>query len=89
MTLKKDKEEYQKVVRDYQDREALNAHRTQELSNQEQILAVKLEDKLKELQNERDNLRSEQERMTQVRAAYNADKRALVERVQELESALR
>lgn len=27
--------------------------------------------------------------MTQVRAAYNADKRALVERVQELESALR
>lgn len=27
--------------------------------------------------------------MIQVRAAYNADKRALVERVQELESALR
>jgi len=27
--------------------------------------------------------------MTQVRAAYNADKRALTERIQELESVLR
>ena len=87
--LKKDKEQYQKIIREYEERETVNAHRTEELSNQEQILAVKLEDRLKELQGERDTLRAEQERMNQVRAAYNADKRALVERVQELESALR
>jgi hypothetical protein len=64
MNLKKDKDEYQKIIREYQDREVLNAHRTKELSNQEQLLEVKLEDRLKELQGERDNLRSEQERMT-------------------------
>ena len=33
-------------------------------------------------------MKYEQERMTQVRAAYNADKRALVERIEELEAAL-
>ena len=64
MNLKKDKEEYQKIIREYQDREVFNAHRTKELSNQEQLLEVKLEDRLKELQGERENLRSEQERMT-------------------------
>jgi hypothetical protein len=63
LTLKKDKEEGYKMIREYQDREALNAHKTQELSNQEQVLAVKLEDRIKELQNERENLRTEQERM--------------------------
>jgi hypothetical protein len=51
------------MIREYQDREAMNAHKTQELSNQEQVLAVKLEDRIKELQNERENLRTEQERM--------------------------
>lgn len=63
LTLKKDKEEGYKMIREYQDREALNAHKTQELSNQEQVLAVKLEDRIKELQSERENLRTEQERM--------------------------
>jgi hypothetical protein len=63
LTLKKDKEEGFKMIREYQDREAMNAHKTQELSNQEQVLAVKLEDRIKELQNERENLRTEQERM--------------------------
>jgi hypothetical protein len=63
LTLKKDKEEGYKMIREYQDREAMNAHKTQELSNQEQVLAVKLEDRIKELQNERENLRTEQERM--------------------------
>ena len=63
LTLKKDKEEGYKMVREYQDREALNAHKTQELSNQEQLLAVKLEDRIKDLQSERENLRTEQERM--------------------------
>ena len=63
LTLKKDKEEGYKMIREYQDREALNAHKTQELSNQEQVLAVRLEDRIKELQSERENLRTEQERM--------------------------
>lgn len=63
LTLKKDKEEGYKMIREYQDREALNAHKTQELSNQEQLLAVKLEDRIKELQSERESLRTEQERM--------------------------
>jgi len=39
MSLKKDKEEYAKVIQEYQDNEALNQHRNKELSNQEQILA--------------------------------------------------
>jgi len=38
---------------------------------------------------EQEKLKGEQDRMSQVRAAYNADKRALVERIQELESTLR
>jgi hypothetical protein len=38
---------------------------------------------------ESDKLKGEQNRMIQVRAAYNADKRALTERIQELESVLR
>lgn len=38
---------------------------------------------------EHDKLKGEQERMSQVRAAYNADKRALVERISELEDAIR
>jgi hypothetical protein len=63
LTIKKDKEEGYKMIREYQDREALNAHKTQEQSNQEQVLAVKIEDRIKELQSERENLRTEQERM--------------------------
>ena len=38
---------------------------------------------------EHDKHKGEQERMSQVRAAYNADKRALVERISELEDAIR
>lgn len=38
---------------------------------------------------EQERLKGEQERMTQVRAAYNADKRALTERIEELESAVK
>ena len=33
MNLKKDKDELQKIIREQQDREALTAHRTQELSD--------------------------------------------------------
>jgi hypothetical protein len=41
----------------------LNATRNLELSNAEQLLAVKLEDRVKELSQERESLRGERERM--------------------------
>lgn len=64
MTLKKDNEEYGRVIKSYQEKEILNAHKTQELSNQEQLLATKLEDRIKELQSEKELLRAEQDRMS-------------------------
>lgn len=38
---------------------------------------------------EKQRLKSESEKMAQVRAAYNADKRALVDKIEELEAAIR
>ena len=52
-------------------------------------LSRKLEDRVKNMSEEHDKHKGEQERMSQVRAAYNADKRALVERISELEDAIR
>lgn len=63
--------------------------RDTDLASQEGILNRKLEDRVKNMSEEHDKLKGEQERMSQVRAAYNADKRALVERISELEDAIR
>ena len=38
---------------------------------------------------EQSKLKGDQERMTQVRAAYNADKRALLDRIADLEEVIR
>ena len=63
--------------------------RDTDLASQEGILNRKLEDRVKNMSEEHEKLKGEQERMSQVRAAYNADKRALVERISELEDAIR
>jgi septal ring factor EnvC (AmiA/AmiB activator) len=47
-----------------------------------------LQERIKSLLADQDRLKAEHERMNQVRAAYNADKRALSERISELEEAV-
>lgn len=56
---------------------------------EEETINKKLENRVAKMSEEQDRLKGEQNRMIQVRAAYNADKRALTERIQELESVLR
>ena len=56
---------------------------------EEETLNKKLEERVVKMSEEQERLRGEQNRMGQVRAAYNADKRALTERIQELESVIR
>jgi len=48
-----------------------------------------LQQKLKDLENEHEKLRLEHDRVHQVRGAYNADKKVLVDRITELEHDLR
>jgi chromosome segregation ATPase len=48
-----------------------------------------LKQKLRDLEIEHEKLRVEHERVQKVRGAYNADKKVLVDRISELEQALR
>ena len=59
------------------------------MQNQEQTLSKRLEQRVASMSEEQERLKQEQERMAQVRAAYNADKQAMSERIEELEGALR
>ena len=76
-------------MKEFQERELALRLRDTDLASQEGILNRKLEDRVKNMSEEHEKLKGEQERMSQVRAAYNADKRALVERISELEDAIR
>jgi hypothetical protein len=76
-------------LKEFQERELALRLRDTDIASQEGILNRKLEDRVKNMSEEHDKLKGEQERMSQVRAAYNADKRALVERISELEDAIR
>jgi len=88
-TLHKDIAESARLIKDYQEKEMLMRERNLAIIEEEETINKKLEDRVAQMSVEQDRLKGEQTRMTQVRAAYNADKRALSERIQELESALR
>jgi hypothetical protein len=88
-TLRKDLSESARLLQEYQLKELDVRQKDSDLATQEKSLTAKLEERVLQLSAEQDKLRGEQDRMSQVRAAYNADKHALVERIEELESALR
>ncbi len=88
-TLRKDFAESARLIKDFQEKEILMRERNLAIIEEEETLNKKLEDRVAKMSEESDKLKGEQNRMIQVRAAYNADKRALTERIQELESVLR
>ena len=88
-TLRKDIAESARLIKDYQEKEMMMRERNLAIIEEEETLNKKLEDRVAKMSVEQDRLKGEQTRMTQVRAAYNADKRALTERIQELESVVR
>lgn len=69
------------MIRDYQEREILMRERDLAIVEEEETLNKKLEDRVAKMTEEQERLKGEQTRMGQVRAAYNADKRALTERI--------
>lgn len=87
--LRKDLSESARVIKDFQEKEILTRESKLALAEEGETLNRKLEERVAKMSEEQDRLKGEQNRMQQVRAAYNADKRALTERIQELESLLR
>jgi hypothetical protein len=55
------------------------------LVEEEKNMNRQLESKLQELSDEHDKLKQEYERLAQMKAAYNADKKAYIDKINELE----
>ena len=80
-TLRRDLGEATRLIKDYQEKEILMRERDLAIVEEEDTLNKKLEARVAHLSLEQDRLKAEQTRMGQVRAAYNADKRAMAERI--------
>lgn len=88
-TLRKDLRELTKTLKDYQELEW--RQKQVEVRRQEQVQAQSEEvsRRLRECEIEKEKTQEERKKGEQMRAAYNADKSALSQRVQELEKALK
>ena len=79
--MRRDLGEATRLIKDYQEKEILMRERDLAIVEEEDTLNKKLEARVAHLSLEQDRLKAEQTRMGQVRAAYNADKRAMAERI--------
>ncbi len=75
------------MLKDYQEKEA-GANRA--VDNQENIqVNVEVEKRIKLVEIENEKYKHEYSKLAQLRAAYNADKKAFAEKVEDLEARLR
>lgn len=88
-TLRKDLRELTKTLKDYQEMEFKQKQLDKHRQDMAQAQTAEVERRLKECEIEKEKTQEERNRSEQMIAAYNADKSALSQRVQELERILK
>lgn len=87
-TLRKDLQECTRMLKDYQERDIAHSHRESARAEEDKVVAKDLERKLREIEIEHEKLKQDYERVQSMKGAYNADKKAFVDRINELEGNL-
>mmetsp|Transcript_7876 Transcript_7876/g.7365 ORF Transcript_7876/g.7365 Transcript_7876/m.7365 type:complete len:198 (+) Transcript_7876:725-1318(+) len=86
-SLRKDLKECSRLLKDYQEQDFENKKKPLSLEEEQKLNSA--HERISELEGENERLKGDMQKLDQLRAAYNADKKAFTEKIDDLEAKVK